>query len=221
MDSERKFSLIELLVVITIISILVSILLPSLSKARKKMRQTHCLNNQKQVMLCISLYTTENNDWYPLAIYYQFDLEPYARGQYKDFSSWMSSPYKGTIFECIENPNLGEAINSWVGGIGMNYEYMGFTEHSPTSPRQKVMSIDEPAETIMIGDSDYDKAWNLKYIYAPLNTAGFTPDLSIRYQMHGKGANYGWVDGHVSMESRSKILNGKNSSANWYFKREK
>ena len=61
--THRGFTLIELLVVIAIIALLVSILLPSLSKAKDLARRAVCLANTHHIGLGVQLYAQENDGW--------------------------------------------------------------------------------------------------------------------------------------------------------------
>ena len=63
---NRKFTLIELLVVIVIIAILISLLMPSLSRAKEKARRVKCLNNQSNVLKATMIYAKDNNFSIPL-----------------------------------------------------------------------------------------------------------------------------------------------------------
>lgn len=61
----KKFTLIELLIVIAIIGILLTILMPSLSKAKEKARTAVCASNQSQVFKAASIWSFNNNKWTP------------------------------------------------------------------------------------------------------------------------------------------------------------
>ncbi len=60
---HRAFTLIELLVVVAIIAVLISILLPSLSLARKQAKQLLCNTRLAEMGKAALTYAAENNDW--------------------------------------------------------------------------------------------------------------------------------------------------------------
>ena len=64
-QKARGFTLIELLVVIAIIAILVSILLPTLGKARDQARAVVCLNNMRGIGFAMNMYAEDNDDYIP------------------------------------------------------------------------------------------------------------------------------------------------------------
>ncbi len=62
---QEAFTLIELLVVVAIIALLLSILMPSLSKARAQARSAACASNIRQICSAEALYQSEQAGWIP------------------------------------------------------------------------------------------------------------------------------------------------------------
>jgi prepilin-type N-terminal cleavage/methylation domain-containing protein/prepilin-type processing-associated H-X9-DG protein len=62
---HNAFTLVELLVVIGIIAVLISILLPALSKARESAKALQGLSNIKQLSIATRMYAADNSDWLP------------------------------------------------------------------------------------------------------------------------------------------------------------
>jgi len=77
-----RFTLIELLVVIAIITILASLLLPSLNKARNQAKGTACISQLKQFGLGFTMFAQDRNDCLP--------NQNSAYGRYAPGDSWQS-----------------------------------------------------------------------------------------------------------------------------------
>lgn len=60
--TQRGFNLIELLVVIAIIAVLASLLLATLSSAKRKAQGIQCMNHHRQLALAWRMYAEDNND---------------------------------------------------------------------------------------------------------------------------------------------------------------
>ncbi len=98
---ERAFTLVELLVVISIIALLLSILMPSLAKVRELGRAVVCGTNQHQIYLALSMYTTDNKD----------KLPPYS------YATSATSYYKSPFWHETIVPYFGKQ-NGQVGDVG-------------------------------------------------------------------------------------------------------
>ena len=62
----KGFTIIELLVVVTIISLLVALLLPVLAKARDSARTIKCLAQMRQLGQGSVIYSNQNRTWLPV-----------------------------------------------------------------------------------------------------------------------------------------------------------
>jgi prepilin-type N-terminal cleavage/methylation domain-containing protein len=67
---RKAFTLVELLVVIGIIAVLISILLPTLSKVRRQAYTLQCSSNMKQCGMAMIMYINDNKGRFPAATFF-------------------------------------------------------------------------------------------------------------------------------------------------------
>ena len=63
MMRNSRFTLLELLVVIAILGILISMLLPTINKARKGSQAAVCASNQKQTGIAVIRWSIDNSGY--------------------------------------------------------------------------------------------------------------------------------------------------------------
>lgn len=111
----KGFTLVELLVVIGIIAILMSILLPSLGRARAAANSIKCANNLRSVGQGMQIYINTNGGWLPPAYGYRDSGINPATGKwdadkgygYVHWSSFILGTVSPEAFKCAAMPDGG------------------------------------------------------------------------------------------------------------------
>ena len=123
------FTLVELLVVVTIIGFLIALLLPAMQAAREAMRNMQCRNNLKQLGLALHTYA-ESAGCFPSAYYFR-DCKYLNYDTDGTDATWVVR-----LLPYVDQANLYQAIN-WNRGFG-------FSLDNTAHPNKLITSADLP-----------------------------------------------------------------------------
>lgn len=154
---SNGFTLVELLVVISVIAILAGMLLPALGKARQKAQQIQCLSNMRQCGQIIHMYANDFNGY----VWVQTDSglnwgTIFSQAGYLPKDLKKENPY--AVFHC---PNSGDPRNYsynrplvYTYGYNLDFAYQGaaasysgsgVVRHAPYSIRHQGADCRKPA----------------------------------------------------------------------------
>jgi prepilin-type N-terminal cleavage/methylation domain-containing protein len=123
---RKGFTLIELLVVIAIIALLLSIVMPSLSKAKMYAQETVCKSNLRQYSIATEMYCNENGDVLPDPWYSFYDsCQGRCSGLCTDLSH-QSFPGETQRYCRWHNPDYN--LESHPEYAGPYWEYLAVTQ---------------------------------------------------------------------------------------------
>ncbi|HEV7300886.1 MAG TPA: type II secretion system protein [Tepidisphaeraceae bacterium] len=147
----RAFTLVELLVVIGIIAVLISILLPSLGKAREAGNTVACLSNQRQIALAIQMYVADQRGWMPKTEFIDLELTSYflSRGDGSNGTKIWTCPNRNENLTFVTQKNpITFAFNNnampW-----LNFPGEG----------RKMSQIRHPSRALLLGDGRENFSW--------------------------------------------------------------
>lgn len=219
MNRKRAFTLIELLVVIAIIALLISILLPSLSRARELSKRTVCASNMRGIGQAMYIYAQDDPGTFPsIAGVFTSPEGAFRLTAPQDRTTVPSTTGTPSVtvdmwtvirannttpkqFNCpstTDTPDPAQdttAYYDFVGGPNVSYGYQ--YQHDPN--RRIIGTSSEPIFPIMADGNPYIKGGQASGVSIDQDRQSNFRGNSLNHT-NREGQNVLYQDGHVSFE---------------------
>ena len=241
MKKKSAFTLVELLVVIGIIAILISILLPALSRARDIANNIFCQSNLRQLGLAAMMYTQENNGWLP-AEGGAGNPSPWVYSEINAYYPWplRLSLTSRTIIRCpvlwsAISPNLTDGqwtslshygLNMYMGGYknGLDANGVPNTGYPWTSMRIKLLKTEKfwyadgpfkPTWGYNVGDNRWDTGGSINFQDGNAMPFTWASTYRIPNGHPNRSANFLMGDGHTENITYAEFAKWPTGNANY------
>lgn len=206
LTGKRSFTLIELLLVITIIAILCMMLLPAISQAKAKGRQIQCVSNLKQCGVAFNCYATDFDSYVVLHMYKNSTWGKGSSARWLDMldGTWdLIYLTKRDVAVCPAFKPFKYTSASYIYGARYNFS-ADPSEVVPAGyalgPVVRLSKLQNASRYMMLADSYSSNAATLQQTYI----AGRDANASGIHLRHSKVANLLAGDMHVEGVDRNK-----------------
>jgi len=215
------FTLVELLVVISIIALLIGILLPALASARGSAWSIGCVARLRTLAQASSFYADDHGDEVPRSKHsvgfsgtlpWAPALYPYVTGREfgGDSDLWQDPSWWGATnehYRCahdrrespVERPGLPFGVAAVSYGLNVYYELeMREIRPGSTSRREPYRArsrVPRPSSTLLL--ADLDEELSTDHIMAHFWTRGVPAGHEVALDRHGDGAGFVYLDAHA------------------------
>jgi prepilin-type N-terminal cleavage/methylation domain-containing protein/prepilin-type processing-associated H-X9-DG protein len=203
--STQAFTLVELLVVIGIIAVLISILLPALSSARRSANTVKDMANLRSIAQAMQIYTTENRGWLAgAAVTTGVSAQAPAANANCRYVSHLND-WQAPLARVLKIPfNEGATINE------RRERFRGLMSHPAfTCPENNAIAVPlgTPIYDAMQAPS-YILAVQFFYVHKPSSVPNGDPSVgeTTTYSFHNPPAGYAPKIGKVGPPSRKIMI---------------
>jgi prepilin-type processing-associated H-X9-DG protein len=191
------FTLVELLTVIGIMTILISLLMPTITKVREKARSTVCLSQLRQINLASLTYCQDNCGYLPRSSHSAMALKQMPWGcalycylcgnSYQGPGPEWNRLFNG-LYRCPTDPRRGK---QWSYGKNLYFELCSAETGGPTWTR--IDRVENPSRVIVYAELKTNSA--VDHIMANAWAEGAIPEVDMT--RHGSKSNFAFLDGRA------------------------